>query len=72
MLQSFISLGVVSLLWVVVGFSLSFGRPIGFEIDGTFYGIIGNPFDFLFFNNVSSLPHKTFAGTIPFILFALF
>lgn len=72
MLQSFISLGVVSLLWVVVGFSLSFGRPIGFEIDGTFYGIIGNPFDFLFFNNVSSLPHKTLAGTIPFILFALF
>ena len=26
MLQSFISLGVVSLLWVVVGFSLSFWR----------------------------------------------
>ncbi|MEZ4786680.1 MAG: ammonium transporter [Flavobacterium haoranii] len=72
MLQSFISLGVVSLIWVVVGFSLSFGRPIGFEIDGTFYGIIGNPFDFLFFNNVSSLPHKTLAETIPFILFALF
>lgn len=72
MLQSFISLGVVSLLWVIVGFSLSFGSPIGFEIGGTTYGIIGNPTDFLFFNNVSSLPHNTLASTIPFVLFALF
>ncbi|MCO6174894.1 ammonium transporter [Flavobacterium sp. NRK F10] len=72
MLQSFISLGVVSLLWVIVGFSLSFGSPIGFEIGGTTYGLIGNPLDFLFFNNVSSLPHNALASTIPFVLFALF
>jgi len=72
MLQSFISLGVVSLLWVVVGFSLSFGDSLGFEIGGKHYGIIGNPFDFMFFDNVGSLPHKQLAGTIPFVLFALF
>ncbi len=72
MLQSFISLGVVSLLWVIVGFSLSFGSPIGFEIGGTTYGLIGNPLDFIFFNNVSSLPHNALASTIPFVLFALF
>ena len=72
MLQSFISLGVVSILWVVVGFSLSFGESIGFEIGGKHYGIIGNPFDFMFFDNVGSLPHKQLAGTIPFVLFALF
>ena len=35
MLQSFIALGVISVLWVVVGFSLAFGESIG--------GIIGNP-----------------------------
>src|SRR5690242_3181346 len=35
MLQSFISLGVISLLWVVVGFSLCFGD--------SFYGLIGDP-----------------------------
>lgn len=72
MLQSFISLGVVSLLWVVVGFSLSFGDSLGFEIGGKHYGIIGNPFNFMFFDNVGSLPHKQLAGTIPFVLFALF
>ncbi len=72
MLQSFICLGVVSLVWVVIGFSLAFGSPIGFTINGTFYGIIGNPFDFTFFNNVGVLPHKNLASTLPFILFALF
>jgi Amt family ammonium transporter len=72
MLKSFICLGVISLLWVTVGFSLSFGSPIGFEIGGKYYGIIGNPFDFAFFNQVDVLPNKTLGSTLPFILFALF
>ncbi len=72
MLKSFISLGVVSLVWVVVGFSLSFGSPIGITINGTHYGIIGNPFDFTFFDQVETLPHQTLGSSIPFILFALF
>jgi ammonium transporter, Amt family len=72
MLQSFISLGVVSLIWVVIGFSLSFGDPIGITIDGTYYGIIGNPFQFAFFDQVGTLPHLSMAPTIPFVLFALF
>lgn len=72
MLQSFIALGVISVLWVVVGFSLSFGESLGFKIGGIHYGIIGNPFTYPFFNHVSIYPHKTMASTIPFILFALF
>ena len=72
MLQSFIALGVISILWVVVGFSLSFGESLGFTFNGEHYGIIGNPTSYLFFNNVSILPHKAMASTIPFILFALF
>ena len=72
MLKSFICLGVISLLWVTVGFSLSFGTPIGITIDNNYYGIIGNPFDFAFFNQVEVLPHKILGSTIPFILFALF
>lgn len=72
MLQSFISLGVISILWIVVGFSLSFGDSIGFKIDGVHYGIIGNPFTYMFFNNVSVYPHRDMASTIPFVLFALF
>jgi Amt family ammonium transporter len=72
MLKSFICLGVVSLLWVVIGFSLSFGNPIGPTINGINYGIIGNPLDYAFFNCVEMQPHKTMASSIPFILFALF
>lgn len=72
MLQSFIALGVISILWVVVGFSLSFGDSIGITINGQHYGLIGNPISYLFFNNVGVLPHSQLASTIPFILFALF
>lgn len=72
MLKSFICLGVISLLWVVVGFSLSFGDSLGFVIDGKHYGIIGNPATFSFFDNVGEHPHLKMASTIPFILFALF
>ena len=36
MLQSFVALGVISVVWVLVGFSLAFGE--------SFYGIIGSPF----------------------------
>ena len=34
-LQSFIAMGAISVVWVVIGFGLSFGDSIG--------GIIGNP-----------------------------
>lgn len=72
MLQSFIALGVISILWLVVGFSLSFGDSIGFTMNGEHYGIIGNPFTYMFFSNVGVFPHKVMASTIPFVLFALF
>ena len=64
MLQSFIALGVISILWVLVGFSLAFGDSIG--------GIIGNPFTYFAFKNVGSEPNINFSSTIPFLLFALF
>lgn len=72
MLQSFIALGVISILWVVVGFSLSFGESLGINSNGKHYGIIGNPLSYPFFNGVGNLPHKMMAPTVPFILFALF
>ncbi len=64
MLQSFVALGVISILWVVVGFSLCFGDSIG--------GIIGNPLTFLNFSNVGAAPHPRIGSSIPFLLFALF
>ncbi|MEJ7659487.1 MAG: hypothetical protein WKG07_07625 [Hymenobacter sp.] len=54
MLQSFISLGVISLLWYVVGFSLAFGDDIG--------GVIGDPRTFFMFNNVGTAPHPHAGG----------
>ena len=44
MLQSFVAMGIISLLWVVVGFSLAFGSSIG--------GFIGDPRTFFMFRNV--------------------
>lgn len=72
MLQSFVCLGVVTLIWVVAGFSLAFGEPIGFTIGGEFYSVVGNPFTYPFLDHVGKLPHKELASTIPFMLFALF
>jgi Amt family ammonium transporter len=64
MLQSFISLGVMTVLWVVIGFSLSFGT--------SFHGLIGNPLDFAFFRNVHLHTDAGLAPTIPLMLFAVF
>jgi Amt family ammonium transporter len=64
MLQSFIALGLVSVLWVVVGFSLAFGDSIG--------GIIGDPRTFFLFNNVGMTPNPDLADNIPTVLFAMF
>ena len=64
MMQSFVATGVISVLWIVCGFSLSFGESIG--------GIIGNPTTFMFFKGVSSGAPWPGGPTIPLLLFALF
>ena len=51
---------------------MSFGDSIGITIGDQTYGIIGNPLDFLFFDQVEVLPHSSLGASIPFILFALF
>ncbi len=63
-LQSFMAMGLISVVWVVVGFSLSFGDDIG--------GIIGNPLTFLMFRGVGAQTHPLLAPTIPLALYALF
>ncbi|HAK11670.1 MAG TPA: ammonia channel protein [Chitinophagaceae bacterium] len=64
MIKSVVAAGVVTVLWVTVGFSLSFGDSIN--------GIIGNPATFLFFQHVNSGAPWSLAPTIPLTLFALF
>lgn len=64
MLQSFMAMIIVTILWVIVGFSLSFGT--------SFKGIIGDPSTFFMFNGVGTKTAWSLAPTIPFMLFALF
>ncbi len=64
MIKSLIAAGIVSILWIVVGYSLCFGED--------FHGIIGNPMTHLFFKGVNSGHSWVGAATIPLSLFAFF
>lgn len=64
MLQSYISMAVITVLWVVVGFSLAFGDSIG--------GIIGNPGTFFMMRGVIDGAPWKLAPTIPLLLFAFY
>jgi Amt family ammonium transporter len=64
MLQSFVAMAVISILWIVVGFSLAFGDSL--------HGLIGDPRTFFMFSRVGALTHPDLAPTIPLIMFALF
>ncbi len=55
MMQSFILMAVVTVIWALVGYSLAFGGSSPF---------LGN-FDFAFLNHVGSAPNSDYAGTIP-------
>ncbi|WP_288097558.1 ammonium transporter, partial [Hydrotalea sp.] len=64
MIKSVVAAGIVSILWVVIGYSLAFGDSIG--------GFIGNPATHFFFKGVASGAPWIGAPTIPLTLFALF
>jgi Amt family ammonium transporter len=69
-LQCYISLGVISLIWFLIGFSLAFGE--------TSRGVIGNPSSYPLFLNMDyctpiGYPMSGYggaAGSIPGLLFA--
>src|SRR6187551_628121 len=64
MMQSFIATGLISVLWIVIGFGLAFGPSIG--------GFIGNPVEFFMMKGINSKEPWSLAPTIPLLLFALF
>jgi Amt family ammonium transporter len=71
MLQSVIALGVISMLWVMVGFGLAFGEDVGG------LGIIGNPMSFWMFHGVGPETAALGSGseiklTIPLLVFSMF
>ena len=64
-MHSFFGLALVSVVWVLVGFSLAFGSDV------TGLGLLGGS-DFLGFANVGLEPHAVYGTTVPFVLFAGF
>ena len=71
MLQSVVALGVISVFWVVCGFSLCFGTDLGG------YGIIGDPRTYFMFDGVGGDSfifgsNQDLAFTIPLAVFAMF
>jgi len=62
MMQSFAMMGVVTVLWGIVGFSLAFGPGNGF---------IGN-LQHLFLNGVGAAPDPAYAPTIPMQTFMVY
>jgi Amt family ammonium transporter len=64
-MHSFFGLAIVSVVWVLVGFSLAFGP----DINGM--GLVGN-LDYVGFMGVGLTPSAVYAVTIPFVLFAAF
>ncbi|MEH6307333.1 ammonium transporter [Olivibacter sp. CPCC 100613] len=64
MLQSFICMCIVAVIWVVFGFSLVFGE--------SWHGIVGNPCTFFMFKGVLDGPNWAGAPTIPLAIFAMY
>lgn len=63
LMQSFVSLGIISILWVLYGYSLSFGPDV--------HHIIGN-LDWAMLRHVGESPSPIYCPTIPHQLFMLF
>jgi Amt family ammonium transporter len=63
LMMSIVFLGLISLLWLVYGYSLSFGNDIG--------GIIGG-LNFAGFNNVGAEPSEVYATSVPQLAFAIY
>jgi ammonium transporter, Amt family len=68
-MHCFMALGIVTILWVVIGHTLAFGPDIGGPIIGK-GGLIGG-LDFLGFRDVGDAAHPL-AATIPHTTFAIY
>ena len=63
LMQNFIALAVVSVVWVVAGYSLAFGPTAG--------GFIGN-LQWAFLNGVGNQPYADYSATVPHSMFMAF
>jgi Amt family ammonium transporter len=63
MMQSFIAMGLVALVWFFGGFSLTFGHDVG--------GLVGD-LEYFALRGVGMTPSTVYAPTIPFLAFFLY
>ena len=63
MMMSFVSMGIVALLWVLYGYSMAFGKDLG-------NGLLGDPFEM--FGLTDQIAPDSFFGTIPTSVFVAF
>jgi len=64
MMQSFVCMGAITIIWVVFGFSLAFGD--------SWHGIIGDPRTYFMMKGMLGDATWKLAPTIPLVLFAMF
>jgi Amt family ammonium transporter len=71
MIQSFVSMGVTTVLWVICGYTMAFSGSYGSPTNPDIGGVIGN-FNLAFFRHID--PTTPFAGspTIPLIVFVAY
>jgi len=63
LMQSFIAISVISIQWILIGYSLSFGPDVN--------GLIGN-LDWIGLNGVGVEPNPDYAPTIPHMAFMMY
>ena len=64
MFYTFISIGVVTLMWFFGGFSMVFGSDLS--------GVIGNPMEYFMLNNIDYTVSKSHGDNIPFLMFFMY
>ncbi len=64
MMMSFVSMGVIGVLWVLYGYSLAFGDSVGG------LGLIGNPLEYLGLQGL--MAGDSLSGTLPSLAFVAF
>ena len=63
LMQSFVAIAVISVQWILIGYSLSFGPDV--------HGIIGN-LDWIGLNGVGVQPNPDYAPTVPHLAFMIY
>lgn len=64
MFYTFIAVGIVTVLWVLGGFSMVFGSDVR--------GVIGNPVDYFMLRNMDFTVNPNYGSKIPFLMFFMY